>query len=174
MSIPEKTHGIFTEEYYSPEQIAKSWGLDVKTVLSLFADEEGVEMSEQPTKGRMSRRRQVAVQIPRRVLERVHARLSVPGEPAPDTEPTAAADSGPAHIFPERYYSLLEIAEMWGMSVGRVRSLFKDEEGVASFDETPRGHIHHQRTVRVPQHVVDRVHARIHSANGWAPGAGSV
>lgn len=166
MNAPGEPPGIFTEKYYSPLEIAKRWRLGLKTVQRLFADEEGVETFELPTKGRMSRRRQWIVRIPQRALDRVRARLTVEGEPAPDPRSAAVPYPGPAHIFPERYYSLLEIAEIWSLSVGRVRSLFKGEEGVVAFDETPRGHLCHRKTVRVPQHVVDRVHERIHSANG--------
>jgi hypothetical protein len=166
MSIPEDPPRASTEKYYSSLEVAKLWRLSVKRVQALFANEEGVLVSEETAKGRMSRRRERIVRIPRSVLERVYARLRVPGEPPPDPHSAAAPDAPAAPVLPERYFSLQEIAEMWSISVNRVRRLFKNEEGVTRFYESPKGSIVRRRVVRVPQHIVERVHSRIHGANG--------
>ena len=66
-----------------------------------------------------------------------------------------------AHI--ERHYAVTEIAEMWNLSVDKVRELFEAEPGVLVLgDRTPR-HKRRYVTLRIPQSVLERVYSRLSS-----------
>jgi len=61
----------------------------------------------------------------------------------------------------ERHYAVAEIAEMWNLSVDKVRELFEKEPGVLG-ERSPR-HKRRYVTLRIPQTVVERVHSRLSS-----------
>ena len=69
---------VFAERHYSPQEVAKMWGLHPKTVRAVFEHEPEVLVlgDGESTKGRMSRRKKRTLRIPEHVLERVHMRLS--------------------------------------------------------------------------------------------------
>jgi hypothetical protein len=62
------------EPHYTPEQIARWWNLDTKSVRRIFRNEEGVlrfgNLRSTPRK-----RAYTTLRIPRSVLERVHRRM---------------------------------------------------------------------------------------------------
>jgi len=62
----------------------------------------------------------------------------------------------------EPHFSPQEIAEAWGLSVDKVRDLFKDENGIVVI-ENPRLACSRRRyrTFRIPQSVAERVHRRL-------------
>lgn len=64
--------------------------------------------------------------------------------------------------FIERHYSVAEIAAFWNLSEDFVRRIFDKELGVLVFEDArPSRRKRRYRTLRVPQHVLDRVHRRI-------------
>ena len=72
----------------------------------------------------------------------------------------ASVDAPPR--FAERHYSVVEIAEMWGLSSGVVRRIFQNEPGVLAIGE-PRPRFGRRRgkvTLRIPQSVLERVYRR--------------
>lgn len=62
----------------------------------------------------------------------------------------------------ERHYAVAEIAEMWNLSVDKVRDLFAHEPGVLVIGEQHR-HKRRYTTLRIPQSVVERVYLRLSS-----------
>jgi hypothetical protein len=66
-------------------------------------------------------------------------------------------------VHTERHYAVTEIAEMWNLSVDKVRELFGEEPGVLVIGEQDRRHKRRYVTLRVPQSVVERVHLRLSS-----------
>lgn len=61
----------------------------------------------------------------------------------------------------ERHYAVIEVAEMWNLSPDKVRELFEHEPGVLVIgDRNPR-YKRRYRTLRIPQSIVTRVHARL-------------
>jgi hypothetical protein len=64
--------------------------------------------------------------------------------------------------FAARHYSPAEIAERWGLSVDSVRKLFETEPGVLVLGNVaPRRGKRSYTTLRIPEHVLERVHQRL-------------
>lgn len=62
----------------------------------------------------------------------------------------------------ERHYSVAEISEMWGLSLPKVRDMFRNEPGVLQTQlRTDRSRKRQQVAFRVPESVLLRVHARM-------------
>jgi hypothetical protein len=75
--------------------------------------------------------------------------------------PTAATESAAAPSI-ERHYSPPEIAEFWGLSVDTVRKIFEVEPGVLVIgNQLPRRGKRSYTTLRIPAHVLERVHRRL-------------
>jgi len=66
----------------------------------------------------------------------------------------------------ERHYAVTEIAEMWNLSVDKVRELFENEPGVLVLGERSPRHKRRHVTLRIPQTVLERVHYRLSSKFG--------
>jgi hypothetical protein len=65
------------EKHYAPEDISIMWGLSVRTVRRLFANEPGIiELGQGET---LQKRRYFTIRIPESVLARVHRRLRKTG-----------------------------------------------------------------------------------------------
>jgi hypothetical protein len=68
----------------------------------------------------------------------------------------------------ERHFSPTELAEIWNFSPAKIRDIFADEPGVLKVGEPSRrvGRILKRRytTLRIPQSVAVRVHARLSQA----------
>lgn len=61
----------------------------------------------------------------------------------------------------ERHYTVAEIAVMWNLSKDAVRRLFQNEPGVLVLgDASPRRRKRPYKTLRIPESVARRVHAR--------------
>ena len=64
--------------------------------------------------------------------------------------------------FADRHYSPAEIAERWSLSADAIRKLFEKEPGVLVIGSTvPRRGKRHYTTLRIPEHVLERVHRRL-------------
>jgi hypothetical protein len=58
----------------------------------------------------------------------------------------------------ERHYSVLEIAELWQLSPDFVRRIFEKEPDVMIFEAAKSSrHKRRYRTMRIPEHVLERV-----------------
>jgi hypothetical protein len=68
----------------------------------------------------------------------------------------------PAPEFCARHYSPAELAQLWSLSVDFIRKIFEEESGVLVLGnpETRRGKRSYT-TLRIPEHVVERVHRRL-------------
>lgn len=66
----------------------------------------------------------------------------------------------------ERHYAVTEIAEMWSLSVDKVREIFESEPGVLVIEERSPRQKRRYRTLRVPQTVLERVHCRLALKSG--------
>jgi hypothetical protein len=64
-------------------------------------------------------------------------------------------------VHAERHYAVAEIAEMWNLSVDKVRELFADEPGVLAIGKRRPCHTRPYVTLRIPKSVVERVHSRL-------------
>jgi len=61
----------------------------------------------------------------------------------------------------ERHYAVIEVAEMWHLSLDKVREIFEHEPGVLVLgDRSPR-HKRRYLTLRIPHTVLLRVHKRL-------------
>jgi hypothetical protein len=62
----------------------------------------------------------------------------------------------------ERHYTPAEIAELWHLSAEEVRKIFGNEPGVLVIGNV-KPHYGRRRyaTLRIPEHVVERVHRRL-------------
>jgi hypothetical protein len=62
----------------------------------------------------------------------------------------------------ERHWSPMQIAELWGVSADKVRRLFQNEPGVLVIANATKGRRKRRyQTLRIPQHVFERVHRRL-------------
>lgn len=58
------------EEHYTPQQLAKLWGLSTDTIRTMFRDEPDVLIIDREEK--MNKRRYLTMRIPASVATRVH------------------------------------------------------------------------------------------------------
>ncbi len=65
---------VVDEKHFSPDDLAKAWGVSAETVRQIFRNEPGV--LRLGTKGDKRVRGYVTLRIPQSVAARVHARLS--------------------------------------------------------------------------------------------------
>ena len=61
----------------------------------------------------------------------------------------------------ERHYTMQDIAELWKLSETMVRDLFRDEPGVLKVERPRTRFKRRYTTIRVPETVLYRVHARM-------------
>jgi hypothetical protein len=66
----------------------------------------------------------------------------------------------------ERHYAVTEIAEMWNLSPDKVRELFEHEPDILVIAGRNPRRKRRYITLRIPQSVVERVHARLSSKVG--------
>lgn len=69
-------------------------------------------------------------------------------------------DEGIEH---DQHYSIPEIAQKWGFGVDKTRELFKDEPGILRVGNPERRYCRAYHSIRVPERVMRRVHARLRS-----------
>ena len=58
----------------------------------------------------------------------------------------------------ERHYSVVEVAEKWGLSEKTIRRMFEDEEGVLQWGSPETRYKRGYITLRIPESVLLRVH----------------
>jgi len=79
--------------------------------------------------------------------------------------PVRSTDATPESIGApsiERHYSPAEIAELWSLSVDSIRKIFESEPGVLVLgNQRPRRGKRSYTTLRIPAHVLERVHRRM-------------
>lgn len=63
----------------------------------------------------------------------------------------------------ERHYAVIELAELWNLSPDRVRKLFANEPGVLTIGDRYSRRKRRYLTLRIPESVAERVHARLSS-----------
>ena len=78
------------------------------------------------------------------------------------TFPQSSADDDEG-IEHDHHYSIPEIAQKWGFGVDKTRELFKDEPGVLMAGNPERRFCRAYYSMRVPERVMRRVHARLRS-----------
>ena len=61
----------------------------------------------------------------------------------------------------EKHLTVPEIAELWQLSTDKVRELFRDHPGVIKIGQPERRHKRGYITIRVPESIVNRVHAQL-------------
>ena len=67
-----------------------------------------------------------------------------------------------APVCAGRHYAPAEVAEMWSLSVDTVRKIFENEPGVLTIPTSaPRRGKRRYITLRIPLHVIERVHRRL-------------
>jgi hypothetical protein len=73
-----------------------------------------------------------------------------------------AAERSPA-LDPalEKHYSVMELAQLWGLSEKTIRRIFVDEPGVVKWGHEERRFKRGYMTFRIPESVVKRVHRRL-------------
>jgi hypothetical protein len=60
----------------------------------------------------------------------------------------------------EKHFSPAELAKVWGVSQQTIREIFKDEPGVLVIGRSGTRFRRGYKTMRIPQSVAERVHAR--------------
>jgi hypothetical protein len=61
----------------------------------------------------------------------------------------------------EKHFKPQELADMWGVSVQTVREIFQNEEGVLKIGRDGTRTRRTYKTIRIPESVAERVHARL-------------
>jgi hypothetical protein len=69
----------------------------------------------------------------------------------------------PATVSTERHYSIKEVARIWGLDRSTVTEIFDGELGVLRIERPETRSKRKYTTYRIPQSVLDRVHARLHT-----------
>lgn len=64
-------------------------------------------------------------------------------------------------IVDERHFTPVELAKAWGVSPQTIRELFKDEAGVLKIGSDGTRTRRAYKTLRIPESVAERVHARL-------------
>ena len=78
--------------------------------------------------------------------------------------PTSASASAGASAF-ERHFKPEELGKLWGLSTNVIRALFLGEPGVLVIDRPEKMHKRRYTTLRIPESVATRVHARLAAPN---------
>jgi hypothetical protein len=77
------------------------------------------------------------------------------------SDPFSMRHTEVSNLYEEKHYTPGQIAKSWSLNEDSIRRLFKNEPGVL---EIPRPETRHKRaytTLRVPESVLRRVHARL-------------
>ena len=72
------------------------------------------------------------------------------GQPPPES----------ANLSAERHWDVASIALLWNLSKDTVRRMFQNEPGVLVVDGHSKGRKRRYLVLRIPQSVLERVHAR--------------
>jgi hypothetical protein len=63
--------------------------------------------------------------------------------------------------FEEKHYSPRDLAKTWGLSVEKIRQIFRDEPGVLKIGDRNLRNQHSYITLRIPESVAERAHNRL-------------
>jgi hypothetical protein len=85
------------------------------------------------------------------------------GAEGPSVQEIGASVASESSLHAERHYAVAEIAAMWNLSVDKVRELFADEPGVLVIGRRRPFRRRPYLTLRIPQSVAERVHAKLSS-----------
>jgi hypothetical protein len=72
-----------------------------------------------------------------------------------------------SEVGAERHYSVGEVVQLWALSEKTVRRVFANEPGVLVIYTAPSRRKRPYRTLRIPESVLHRVHAKLR-AEFWA------
>lgn len=72
-----------------------------------------------------------------------------------------AAQPGAVPSFTQCHYTVRELAELWKLSDDKIRELFENEPGVIVIGEQWSGRKRRYVTLRIPEHVAERVYRRL-------------
>ena len=61
----------------------------------------------------------------------------------------------------EPHFTPVTIAKLWGLSVDKIRDVFREEPGVLMLDNAASRKKRQYRTMIIPRSVVERVHSRL-------------
>ena len=67
----------------------------------------------------------------------------------------------------EKHYSVIEISKLWALSLKTVRRIFENEPGVIVWGHPEKSRRRGYRTLRVPETVLQRVHRKLRSQDGY-------
>lgn len=78
-------------------------------------------------------------------------------------EDSEIAVPGAPPEFAQRHYSVIELAQLWQLSPDTLRGIFEREPGVVVIEPVNGGKYSKRRyrTLRIPEAVAARVHARL-------------
>lgn len=82
-------------------------------------------------------------------------------------EPPHAKTSKPrdsvlrSSLVKDKHWSVVEVAEQWGISTDLVRDIFKDEDGVLIVERPGTRTKRSYSTMRIPESVLERVYATL-------------
>ena len=61
----------------------------------------------------------------------------------------------------EQHFSPEQLAKMWSLSADTIRRMFEREPGVLVFENPDKCSSRRRRTLRIPESVASRVHAKL-------------
>jgi hypothetical protein len=64
----------------------------------------------------------------------------------------------------EKHYSVSEVASLWNLSEDSIRRIFRDKPGVLKLDSPERLRKRGYCVLRIPESVVQKVHAELRRA----------
>jgi hypothetical protein len=64
-------------------------------------------------------------------------------------------------LVKDRHWSVMEVAEQWGISTDLVRDIFKDEDGVLIVERPGTRTKRSYSTMRIPESVLERVYNQL-------------
>lgn len=64
-------------------------------------------------------------------------------------------------VATEPHYSIAEVATMWGLSVSTIRRIIDRQPGLVIIGNAGDGGTRRRTTVRIPESVLSRIHARL-------------
>jgi hypothetical protein len=66
-----------------------------------------------------------------------------------------------SNLMAEKHYSVVEVADLWGVSVDLIRDIFRDEDGVLIVERPGSRVKRSYSTISIPESVLQRVYNRL-------------
>ena len=96
--------------------------------------------------------------------------IAIKVEQSPNAGKCAFPDASNTGNFAAKHYTVKEIASLWSFSDDAVRKIFEKEPGVLVLgNAVPRRGKRSYKTLRIPEHVVRRVHKRLTQGIDFPP-----